>query len=182
MQFVNNGPEVPDHLLQAHEEGRVVFFCGAGVSYPAGLPGFARLTKQIYADLHVVPNTVQQAAFKAKQYDKAIDLLERDVVGGRDAVRRSLAMVLTSDPDVPDATVTHEALLALGRNRDGRTRLVTTNCDRLFEEVIVAKELGVPTRQAPLLPVPKNRWNGLVYLHGIIPSDAADGNLGACRE
>ena len=26
MQFITNGPDIPDELLQAHEEGRVVFF------------------------------------------------------------------------------------------------------------------------------------------------------------
>ena len=62
MQFVKNGPEVPERLLQAHEDGRVVFFCGAGISYPAGLPGFAELTEQIYTDLNVVPDAVQRAA------------------------------------------------------------------------------------------------------------------------
>ena len=40
MQFVKNGPDVPERLLQAHEDGKVVFFCGAGVSYPAGRPRF----------------------------------------------------------------------------------------------------------------------------------------------
>ena len=40
MQLIANGPDIPDALLQAHEDGRVVFFCGAGISYPAGLPGF----------------------------------------------------------------------------------------------------------------------------------------------
>ena len=34
MQFITHGPDIPDALLQAHEEGRVVFFCGAGISYP----------------------------------------------------------------------------------------------------------------------------------------------------
>ena len=48
MQFVTNGPDIPDALLQAHEEGRVVFFCGAGISYPAGLPGFKGLVEEIY--------------------------------------------------------------------------------------------------------------------------------------
>ena len=38
MQFITNGPDIPDALLQAHKDGRVVFFCGAGISYPAGLP------------------------------------------------------------------------------------------------------------------------------------------------
>jgi hypothetical protein len=33
MQFVANGPDIPDELLQAHEEGRVVFFCGAGAYF-----------------------------------------------------------------------------------------------------------------------------------------------------
>ena len=32
MQFVPNGPDIPEALLQAHEEGDVVFFCGAGIS------------------------------------------------------------------------------------------------------------------------------------------------------
>ena len=31
--------------------------------------------------------------------------------------------------------------------------------------------------EAPLLPVPKNRWNGLVYLHGLLPEDFAGKNL-----
>ena len=34
MQLVANGPDLPDALMQAHEEGCVVFFCGAGISYP----------------------------------------------------------------------------------------------------------------------------------------------------
>ena len=48
MQFINDGPDIPNALLHAHEEGSVVFFCGAGVSYPAGLPSFKRLVKEIY--------------------------------------------------------------------------------------------------------------------------------------
>ena len=34
MQFVKGGPNIPEKLLQAHEEGQVAFFCGAGISYP----------------------------------------------------------------------------------------------------------------------------------------------------
>jgi len=32
VQFITNGPDTPDALLQAHEDGRVVFFCGAGIA------------------------------------------------------------------------------------------------------------------------------------------------------
>ena len=37
------GPDIPEKLLQAHEEGQVAFFCGAGISYPAKQPGFEGL-------------------------------------------------------------------------------------------------------------------------------------------
>ena len=48
-------------------------------------------------------------------------------------------------------------------------RLVTTNFDRLFEKVICDDGLSISRFAAPTLPVPKNRWDGLVYLHGLLP-------------
>ena len=171
MQFVKNGPDVPDRLLQEHEDGRVVFFCGAGVSYPAGLPGFRELTDKVYADLHIEHDALQKAALKAKQFDRAIGLLEQVVVGGRYTVRQRLAEILAPNLAARRATSTHEALLTLGQDRDGRTRLVTTNFDRLFELVIASRRIDVQRHEAPLLPVPKSRWTGLVYLHGLLPVD-----------
>ena len=168
MQFVRRGPDVPELLLQAHEDGRVVLFCGAGISYPARLPDFAGLVKKLYADLAVTPDAVQQSTIKAGQFDTAVGLLEGDIVGGREKVRKALSVILTPDLSASNAIATHEALLTLGKNREGRTRLITTNFDRLFEEVITAKSLTMERFQAPLLPIPKNRWDGLVYLHGLL--------------
>jgi hypothetical protein len=45
MQFIENGPDISDRLMQAHEEGRVVFFCGAGVSYPTEIQRVAEHSK-----------------------------------------------------------------------------------------------------------------------------------------
>lgn len=168
MQFVRHGPDIPERLLQAHEDGRVVFFCGAGISYPARLPGFSGLVDKLYTALAATPNAVQLAAIKAGQFDTAIGLLEADIVGGRETVRRALAAILTPDLSAANATATHESLLTLGKCRKGHARLITTNFDRLFEEVIEAKSLSIERFQAPLLPVPKNRWDGLVYLHGML--------------
>src|SRR6266581_3706686 len=123
--FVTNGPDIPERLLQTHEEGRVVFFCGAGISYPAGLPDFAGLVTDVYKELGVLPNAVQQSAIKSGQFDTAIGLLEMDIVGGRESVRRAIAQILTPDLTIPSATTTHEALLTLARCRSGRLRLVT---------------------------------------------------------
>ncbi len=43
--------------------------------------------------------------------------------------------------------------------------------------MIERKKLSVSTRQAPLLPVPKNRWDDLVYLHGLLPLAPSDSEL-----
>jgi len=175
MQFVRNGPDIPERLLQAHEDGRVVFFCGAGISYPAHLPGFSGLVEKLFDAVGEEPNTVQQTAINAKQFDTAIGLLEAAV--GRETVRRELAMVLEPDLSATNATATHEALMKLGKCRDGRTRLITTNFDRLFEQVISKNASLVECFEAPLLPVPKNRWDGLVYLHGLLPEKPTSSKL-----
>jgi len=48
--------------------------------------------------------------------------------------------------------------------------------DTLFEKVIDDEGLSVPTHAAPMLPIPKNRWDGLVYLHGLLP-ESRDGEM-----
>ncbi|QOG20574.1 anti-phage defense-associated sirtuin Dsr1 [Bradyrhizobium sp. SEMIA] len=176
-QFISHGPDIPERLLQVHEDGRVVFFCGAGISYPARLPGFGGLVDRLYSSLAIRPSAVQQSAIKTGQFDTAIGLLEAEIVGGRKAVRRALTGILKPDLSAPNATATHEALLTLGRNRKGFTRIITTNFDRLFEEVLAAKSLSIERFQAPLLPVPKNRWDGLVYLHGLLSLAPTAGEL-----
>ncbi|MGQ5521826.1 anti-phage defense-associated sirtuin Dsr1 [Chitinimonas sp. PSY-7] len=178
MQFVVNGPDIPDALLQAHEEGRVVFFCGAGISYPAGLPGFSGLVQKIYRLNGTKFLDNEHEAFKRGQFDATLDLLERRFPGQRMCVRRVLAKALKPNLKLDGATNTHVALLQLARSHKGALRLVTTNFDRLFH--IAAKRSGqvFQAYAAPMLPIPKNsRWNGLVYLHGLLPSKPTDTDL-----
>lgn len=181
MKFITNGPDIPERLLHAHEKGRVVFFCGAGVSQPAGLPDFRNLVgKGLYKELSETPTAIEKAAIKAGRYDTVIDLLEQPhrIAGSREVVRPALARLLTPKKLTPKSTAAHEALLTLGQCRDGRLRLVTTNCDRLFEEVITRKSLRTEIYRAPLLPVPKkNSWNGLVYLHGLLTATPSINDL-----
>lgn len=94
MQFIANGPDIPEDLLQAQEEGRVVFFCGAGISYPAGLPGFKGLVEQIYRLNGTALSDIEREAFEREQFDATLDLLERRLPGQRLAVRRTLAQAL----------------------------------------------------------------------------------------
>lgn len=177
MQFVKGGPDVPEALIQAHEEGRVVMFCGAGVSYPARLPGFKDLVAGLYSKLNVIPTSVQMAAIKSGQFDTAVELLEQRIQGGRQVTRKALTEILVPDYKPKNAATTHAALLTLAKNREGSTRLVTTNFDRVFEHVIAKQNAEVHRFKAPLLPVPKKRWNGLVYLHGLIPDKPSSAEL-----
>ena len=177
MQFVKDGPDIPEHLLQAHEDGQVVFFCGAGISCPAGLPLFGSLVNCVYRKLRVQPNAVQRTAFKAKRFDTALGLLEGNDERKREAVRRAVAEILSPNLALRDATVTHEALLTLSKTRKGHTRLITTNVDRIFEEVIRQRADELTRSQAPLVQAPKSRWDGLVYLHGLLEPQPDRSNL-----
>lgn len=178
MQFVANGPDIPDAILQAHEEGRVVFFCGAGISYPAGLPGFRGLVEEIYHLNGTSPTDIEQQALGQGQFDGVLDLLERRLPGQRRDVREALARALKPNLRRKGAIDTHSALLTLGRNRHGALRIVTTNFDRIFHAAARRHRQPFDEHAAPMLPVPKNsRWNGLVYLHGLLPERPDEATL-----
>jgi hypothetical protein len=178
MQFITNGPDIPDTLVQAHEEDRVVFFCGAGISSRAGLPDFKGLVEEIYRECDTTFRDIEQEAFDRGQFDATLDLLERRLPGQRLKVRRALAKALKPKLRRKGATDTQAALLRLAGARDGALRMVTTNFDRIFH--VAAKRTGQAFQSyaAPMLPIPKNsRWNGLVYLHGLLPEKEDDTSL-----
>lgn len=173
--FITNGPDIPEELLQAHEEGRVVFFCGAGISTPAGLPLFKGLVDNVYTKLGTSRSSVESKSYDKEQYDATIDQLERRYPGQRLAVRSKLLEILKPKWRRKGATTTHQALLQLAMDRKGAVRLVTTNFDRIFHRIIQNKKLDIPTFAAPLLPIPKpSRWHGVVHLHGLLPGRSDD--------
>ena len=175
MQFIKDGPDVPDSLLEAHEEGRVVFFCGAGISYPAGLMGFRGLVDQLFEALGQTPDPEQKKAICDKQFDKAIGLLEERHVGRRDGVRLKIKEILSTDTNSNHDT--HSALLTLAKTRNNTLRLITTNFDRLFEHAINDQGGHIKGFTAPFLPIPKLHWDGLVYLHGRLPENNDQSDL-----
>lgn len=178
MQFINNGPDVPNALLEAHEDGRVIFFCGAGIAYPAGLPGFKGLVERIYQNLGTVRSPIEDDAFQRGQYDATLDMLERRIPGQRVAVRKALAQGLRPNLRKKGATDTHAALLQLALSRSGSLRLVTTNFDHIFEYILKKEKLKYASYAAPMLPIPKSsRWNGITYLHGLLPLKTDDSSL-----
>ena len=182
-ELVFNGPRLPVHLMNEVDSGRVVFFCGSGISASegSGLPDFAKLVKHVYTERRVVPDPVEREALhcdvedenlRRPQLDKALGLLERPERLGPQVLRRTVIARLSKPRTGP--LPVHHALLTLSRNERG-TRLITTNFDNRFVEA------GLDDRfvdAAPKLPVPKrHNWSSLVHLHGRIDHDSdADGS------
>ena len=169
MQFITNGPDIPNALLQAQSEGKLVFFCGAGISASADLPLFKGLVEKIYESIDVVRNDLENSSFGKEQYDTTLDLLERRI-GNRFFIRKNLIDILKPNLNKRGSLSTHRALLNLSRSANGNIHLVTTNFDRLFEVAAKKERNHINYHYAPFLPIPKNsRWDGVVYLHGRLP-------------
>jgi hypothetical protein len=162
LQLVEDGPEIPQKVLEALEEERLVFFCGSGISAYTGLPLFPGLVEEVLRLTASALEGPEQTCFEKKQYDRTLGLLERRLIPYR--MREAVIAALEKPRALPLAT--HEALLELARIRNG-FRLVTTNFDRCFLETGLVPESQIS--KAPSLPPPKAySWASLVHLHGLI--------------
>lgn len=175
MQFVKDGPDIPERLLQAHEDGRVVFFCGAGISYPAGLPGFKGLVEKLSDYVGEPMDEIERRWFEAKEFDRTIGHFESRIHGSRPQVRQHLRQILAPKVNFPRALTTHYALVTLARDRQGVMRIVTTNFDTLFE--VAREKYGLPEFTVHPDPPGRSRWEGLVYLHGRMPPQPSTDDL-----
>ena len=172
MQFIPKGPDVPDDLLRFHEDGKVVFFCGAGISKGAGLPDFKGLVKRIWKEIgNNALSAEEKNNMRTGRYDAALGFLEKKF-NDSSVVRTGLATVLSNYRQGKNYDGTHKSLLTLSRTRGVNTplHLVTTNFDRLFENLNSETDYHHNSYIAPLLPIPKqSNWDGVVYLHGLLP-------------
>jgi hypothetical protein len=173
MRFLSDGPSIPDELLTARDEGRVVFFCGAGVSMArAGLKDFGGLTKQVLDSLGAAEDSEARRLFAMARpgtpisFDRVFGLLEREFSVEEVRVKVAEALRPARRADLS----AHRTLLDLARGPDGAVRLVTTNFDRLFLQAARGK---VTCWTPPLLPDLRRRtaFDGIVHLHGITNRD-----------
>jgi len=164
--------DVPLELIEAQENNELVFFCGAGISYPAGLPDFKGLVNKVYKEIPAEKDALEEQAIKSGFYDRALGLLEERLETGNttgvNVVRRAIISLLNLDSSADVGT--HKALLQLSQTSDNNYRLVTTNVDHAF---LLAHNDGKKLFDAaPKLPVPKpNKWSTVVHLHGLIDED-----------
>jgi hypothetical protein len=191
MRFAEFGPSIPNVLLDARDAGEVVFLCGAGISIPAGLPDFFRLTSDVAGRLKCAPDSPAGRLIALEQryrqagaaddirepvsFDRIFTLLIRQF--GAPQVEAEVAECLRI-PRRPKLTH-HRALLDLARAPDGCRRLITTNFDRLFQKA----DLHIRSYAPPHFPDLSRRdgFDGVVHLHGLLQAKrakAADEILG----
>ncbi len=180
MRFTEDGPPIPDALFNDRDLGRVVFFCGAGVSRArAGLPDFFGLAEAVVETLGVAEDHRSRKVLRSVRDGEVAGSISADYVFGllehdfRVPDIQSVVAKCLATKEKADVSA-HEVLLRLATTPDARLQLVTTNFDRLFERCGRQFETHLP------------RWlryrsrfddlNGLVYLHGRVncESDGAD--------
>ena len=179
MRFLSNGLNIPDELLEARDQGNVVFLCGAGVSYPAGMPDFLELAKYVVEELGTpqdAPSRKMLSMWKNEKIppdgkpplDQIFNLLQQEEYRPGEIIDYLIAKRLRTKPKT--CVSTHETILRLSKGTDGKSQIVTTNFDLLFERAERAAGRTLKTYVPPALPDLANRQplNGLVYLHGRI--------------
>jgi hypothetical protein len=174
MRFLADGLSIPDELLIARDEGRVVFFCGAGVSRArTGLPDFFGLARRVIDTLGVTADSPARKIIEDGRNtefrtgvsglfsaDRVFGLLERDFLA-RD-IEAAVAKALKPSP-AADLSA-HRLMLDLARDPYEKVRLITTNFDRLFE----ACDNTLKSWHSPRLPDPQRYvdFEGVIHLHG----------------
>ena len=175
MRFLADGPNIPDELLEARDRGEVVFLCGAGVSYPAGMPTFLGLAQYVIQELGTplgapsremlsIWDNCEIPEATRPSLDQIFNLLQLEYEVSE--IEYLIAKRLKTRPRTDVST--HRTILRLSRSADGRPQIVTTNFDLLFQYADKKLTHYVP----PNLPnlAYGQGLNGLAYLHGRINS------------
>ena len=186
MIFAGSTTKIPDELLFAHQDGNVVFFCGAGISKGAGLLGFEELVRETAQKVNLSFSKTDNKLIKEGRCDAVYQSLERRIgVDRKYELRKATTQLLSLKGKPKDGLKYHLALLRLAKAHvNGRLHLVTTNYDNLFciaeEDLKSNGSCCKPITHdiAPKLPIPKpEKWDGIVYLHGKLDGSGSPDNL-----
>jgi len=153
------GITIPEPILTAHEEGRLVIFTGAGVSMspPSDLPNFLGLAVAIGKKLQSKEDPSSPAWIH--QLDAYLGSLDDDEKYDIHRLAQGIVTVPTSKPND-----NHDALARIAAK--GTVRVITTNYDLHLERRLeVHSGPSVEVFKAPAMPL-GDSFEGLVYLHG----------------
>lgn len=153
--WITSDVNLPQAILDAQSEGRLVLFVGAGASVdpPSGLPLFDKLARQL-AEMARVP------------FDESvtIDFFLGSMPQSFDTHHHAFEIVARQG-SAPNST--HEALVRVASSI-GKLRIVTTNFDNHL--LTAATASGIEVSDAwigPALPLGED-FAGIVHLHGSV--------------
>jgi hypothetical protein len=151
--WITGDVELPEEVLSAQAEGRLVFFVGAGASvdHPSDLPLFGVLAQKL-------------AALARVPYDDAIaiDYFLGSMPDDFDTHGHTRD-IITAGGSMPNST--HIALMRLASST-GPLRVVTTNFDDHLAAAAAAESIAIADKWiGPALPL-GDAFEGLVHLHG----------------
>ena len=179
MKFFENGPSIPNALLDECAAGKVVFFCGAGISqYEDGsemrMPGFLELTEKVIervkpkddSDIRTAISGWSEKEPGSVTLDQIFYLLQQDF--GKQVIADIVAEELKYKSSSKALPPRHKDILELSKNDEGIPQVVTTNFDILFEKA--RKEKDIRVNFPPFLPdlSSKAPVAGITYIHGRI--------------
>lgn len=162
-EWITAAVELPQELLHAHAEGRVVFFVGAGASYaaPSSLPLFEDLAIALGAEAGM-PYT-KPAVGAGEPLDRFLGGLTH--LTPPYAVHERAHALLTLTTSVPNDW--HDAIVRLA-GAYGQPRILTTNFDDHLDAAATAAGVTFPDKWiGPALPL-GHTVTGLVHLHGSV--------------
>lgn len=178
MRFNPNGPVIPDGLLERCDAGRVVFLCGAGVSFPSGMPNFVGLTQHVIKFFDPPEDSEIVKAFQPwlensgginMPLDQIFNLLHQEY--GKDEVNALVTQRLAAPNEAADIGYQHNLIKRISSNTNGIPQIVTTNFDLLFE-LDGQTRFHVP----PAFPdlAFGTSIEGITYLHGRLAEPEAE--------
>ena len=152
--WINRDVDLPQALVSAQRDGRLVVFAGAGVSMgpPSNLPSFDALAAAISGGALTRKEGEGLDAFLGRVEQHGVNV---------QASARQLIDVPASRP-----RGLHHLIVQLFHD-ESVLRIVTTNFDRHFTTAARDKYPQVDIYTAPALPLGRE-WNGLIYLHGAV--------------
>ncbi|RCW27590.1 SIR2-like protein [Ciceribacter lividus] len=158
----------------------------------SGLPSFRELVEKIYADLgenwslHAAElEGMRENGILSGQYDRVLRCLERRLSGTnpihnrrmRERIRSAVRAAL--NVSTAGSLENHLALMELSRDEAGKSRLLTTNFDTLFERSWkVGRGDAIASHAGVALPPPRGAgFSGVLHLHGRLSDPDAALNL-----
>ena len=152
--MIINNIEYPNEIIEAIQNDSLVVFAGAGVSMgsPTNLPNFLDLAKMIAEGTGKEIGEDHCDVFLGNLKAENID------------VNKRAAEILSGNCEKHNGM--HEAIVDLFKEPE-KCRIVTTNYDRMLEQVFEERSVDVSVYNAPALPL-GNDFKGIVHVHGNI--------------